>query len=100
MNNQAPQRAARIPVLVDGAMVVALLSLTYWIGVEANKVDTVSRDVQMLRTEVASMQSSSTSADIASLRQRADGQDRAMSDMRDFIGQRLDRIERKLDSRR
>lgn len=87
---------ARVPLAVDAGMIVALLSLAYWVGTQAEALHT-------LNIEFAQLQGQSTATtlnvvtDIAALKVRGAAQDQASLDMRDYLGRRLDRIEQKLD---
>jgi hypothetical protein len=82
----------RASVVVDSVMVVALLSLSYWVGTQAAQLQTLSGQMGTLQ---AKADLASTNAEAAAL--KVASQDRALLDMRDYLGQRLDRIERKLD---
>lgn len=90
----------RIPLIIDAAMVLALLSLSYWVGTEANKVDNMSRDMQVVQTQITVLNTTTSSAlnsQIVALQVRADGQERLTDQWRSDVRSRLDRIERKLD---
>ena len=86
-----------IPLYVDISMVVALLSLSYWVGTQASEINTQSKLLTTLTMEV---HANTTAVDVAALKVKTDAQDRALVDMRDYLGHRLDRIENKLDDGR
>ena len=93
-------RRAKVAIAVDTAMFLALLSLVFWVGKEAANVDALGVSLEQLRFQVAALAGSSTSADIAGIRARDDSQDRQLLDLKDYLGQRLDRLERKIDAKR
>jgi hypothetical protein len=87
----------KLPLVVDAAMVISLLSLSYWIGVEANRVETVARDVQYLQSQVATLTQSSLSSDMAATKVKDEAQDRMLAELKTDLVARLERIERKID---
>ena len=83
-----------VPLYVDIGVVISLLSLAYWVGTQASEINSLTKEVTELKVEV---HASTTVVDVAALKVRTDSQDRAMLEMRDYLGHRLDRIELKLD---
>ena len=83
-----------VPLYVDVGVVISLLSLAYWVGTQASEINSLTKEVTELKVEV---HASTTVVDVAALKVRTDSQDRAMLEMRDYLGHRLDRIELKLD---
>jgi predicted RND superfamily exporter protein len=80
-------------------MIIALLSLSYWVGTEANQVEAIGRDMRALQAQVIILQTSGVSSDIAVLKAHDESQEKVMTEMKEYWNARLDRIERKLDRR-
>lgn len=91
---------ARIPLIVDIGMVVALATLSFWQGTQAAKVETVSRDIVELKMHVTSLQTSSIAADLAVTKVRDDNQDKQIQVLKTDLVARLVRIENKIDASR
>ena len=86
-----------LPVVIDMGMIVALVSLSVWIGRQADRLDQLAATSVEIRAEISNVQRSTNSIDIAALKERSIAQDHELLEMREFLGKRLDRIEAKLD---
>ena len=87
----------KMPLWVDSAMVIALLSLAYWVGVQANRIDGVVHEVQYMQVQLNSVQSSTVAMDVAVLKKSDADQDVAIRELRVFLDKRFDALEHKLD---
>jgi hypothetical protein len=96
MNNAVESVLKRVPLLVDSLLVVSLLSLVYWVGTQAEQLRILNIQMTEIQLQVHSV---TIAADIATLKAKAEAQDRELLDMREYLGHRLDRIEQKLDAR-
>ena len=83
-----------VPLYVDVGVVISLLSLAYWVGTQANEINSLTKEVTELKVEV---HASTTVVDVAALKVRTESLVWEMLEMRDYLGHRLDRIELKLD---
>ena len=86
-------------IIIDGGMVVALAGLIYWVGVQADRIEHVTQDIGQLKGQVQSIAEDGLRADVMQLRTRADGQEKSIDSLKEYLGGRLDRIERKIDSK-
>jgi hypothetical protein len=88
----------RFGVVVDVGMLFALASLSYWVGIQANKIDQLGAQVLLMQTQVATL--SANAVDIAAMKERERSLESASKEQFDFISLRLERIERKVDNLR
>lgn len=89
-----------IPLVVDVGMIIALVTLTFWIGREAEKVDSVITIQGIMQRQLDEVRHSSTSVELAAERAHNDAQDKEMAAMKVDLVARLVRIENKLDNKR
>jgi len=88
-----------IPLIIDAAMVLSLLSLSYWVGVEANKVDNLSVEMRNVQQQVTILSASGVYVEVAAMKERIEGEKVLTNQFRSEMVSRLDRIERKLDKK-
>jgi cell division protein FtsB len=102
MNESRQPQAAKLslPIVIDSGMICALALLCVWIGRQADRIENLSLQITAVQSQIQAVQASSTSTDIAALKERSVAADRQLADLKDFVGRRLDRLEAKIDSRR
>jgi hypothetical protein len=91
---------SQFPIIVDITLVASMLSLAYWTGTMANKIETHSTEIVALQTQVNTLATTNNTSEIAAIKERAIAQQNQLADIKEFLGQRLDRIEKKLDDHR
>lgn len=89
-----------LPIIVDLTLVGSMMSLCFWVGTMANKVETHSTAIVSLQAQVNTLATTNNTAEIAAIKERAIAQQNQLADIKEFLGQRLDRIEKKLDDHR
>ena len=89
-----PQKKITMSVVVDLAMIVALATLSFWVGRQADRIDTMSTQLKDVQATVSANDSK---IDVAALKERTNAQNLAMIDLKDTLIRRLDRMESKID---
>lgn len=87
-----------LPIFVDIGMIIALATLSFWVGRQADRIDNVISSTSAIQAQVAVMAQNDTKADIAALKERTANEDAQIIDLKDFVRQRLDRLEVKVEA--
>ena len=99
MNAKFRYIIGRVPLAVDMGMIIALLSLSYWVGQMANRIEAQGISVIQIRAQVDALPVMNNTAQIAALKERSNAQQEKIAELREYLSGRLDRIERKIDNR-
>lgn len=87
----------KLPLIVDSAMVIALLTLAYWTGTMSNKLDGVQSDQAEIHAQLNSPSRGQNAAKIAAIEATQIAQQAQYNELREFLDHRLTRIEDKVD---
>ena len=99
--NHKPDRreneVRRIPSWLDYTVVSFVLGLIFSAGIQYNRLDDVSKRIDGIATQLQVINASDSKPDIAVLKERTHQQDQAISDLKDTLLRRLDRMDVKMD---
>jgi len=88
-----------LPAWVDYGVILGIISLIFWGGVQANRLDTIARTLDSVQNQMTVLQASSPKAEVAVLQEKSHEADQAISDLKDTLLRRMDRLEVKIDDR-
>lgn len=90
---------------LDTAMAVAIFTALVWVGKETQRIDTMAESIVTIqhtiddRVKVNDANSASVTVDINDVKMHQAQERQQIKDLQEFVSQRLDRIERKLDAK-
>lgn len=86
-----------LPLVLDTGIFIALGGIVFWAGGQGQKLSEVSTQITALQAQVQLLNNSSTTVEVAKVKEVNDAQDRRLDDLKRDIINRLDRIESKQD---